>query len=160
MKKMMCGLQYIQIIYNIKVKELIYREGCESMRKPKAENKYNLKFSDINKLKIADRSQIKEPLFWRNNIIDTWCISESTVKNSRDREFGVYNDYWIGIYDENAKAYKNKIRVACNAFGGMASYQFKNFFDYKEIENELDLEIQEKLISKVNELIDKGILSL
>lgn len=33
------------------------------MRKPKVENKYNLKPSDINKLIVKDRSKIKEPLF-------------------------------------------------------------------------------------------------
>lgn len=40
------------------------------MRKPKVENKYNLKPSDINKLIVKDRSKIKEPLFWRNNVIN------------------------------------------------------------------------------------------
>lgn len=47
------------------------------MRKPKVENKYNLKPSDINKLIVNDRSKIKEPLFWRNDVINAWCISKS-----------------------------------------------------------------------------------
>lgn len=40
----------------------------------------------------------------------------------------------------------------------MATYKFEQFFNYKEIEAELDLEIQEKLLAKINELIDSGIL--
>jgi hypothetical protein len=42
----------------------------------------------------------------------------------------------------------------------MCNYKFKNFFDYNEIENELDLEIQEKLLTKINYLIDEKILIL
>lgn len=33
------------------------------MRNPKVKNKYNLTFSDIKKLKIKDRSKLREPLF-------------------------------------------------------------------------------------------------
>lgn len=40
----------------------------------------------------------------------------------------------------------------------MCNYKFNNFFDYREIEHEQDLEIQEKLLEKINYLIDKGIL--
>src|SRR5690606_24824615 len=125
------------------------------MRKPKVKNKYKLKFSDISKLKVNDRSKISEPLFWRNNTINAWCITENTIKHWKDREYGTYNDYWIGIYDEDAKAYKGKIRASCSSYGGMCDYKFRKFFDPLEIENEMDLEIQEKLLRKVNELIDK-----
>ena len=44
------------------------------MRKPKVDNKYNLTMAKIRKLKIADRSQIGKPLFWRNDVIGAWCI--------------------------------------------------------------------------------------
>jgi len=127
------------------------------MRKPKIENKYNLSFSDVKKLKIGDRSKVCEPLFWRNDVVNAWCISETTVKNSNDSRYGTYNDYWIGIYDEDSKR-KRKFEVYCSASGGMLHYNFKKFFDYKEIENEIDLEIQEKLLKKINELIEQGIL--
>lgn len=129
------------------------------MRKPTVKNKYKLTFQDIKKLKIKDRSKLKEPLFWRNNVVSAWCISESTAKNSKDQRYGTYNDYWIGIFDEDAKR-KKKLEVTCSAYGGMATYKFKKFFDYSEIENEMDLEIQEKLLAKVNLLIDEGILEI
>lgn len=127
------------------------------MRKPKVKNKYNLTFSDIKKLKVGDRTKVCEPLFWRNNVINAWCISETTIKSPNDSRYGTYNDYFIGIYDENSER-KSKLKVYCNAYGGMATYNFKKFFDYKEIENEMDLEIQEKLLNKINNLIEQGIL--
>lgn len=129
------------------------------MRKPRVKNKYKLTFSDIKKLKIKDRSKLQEPLFWRNQVISAWCISETTAKNSKDSIYGTYNDYWIGIFDEESKR-KKKIDVTCDAYGGMATYKFKKFFDYSEIENEIDLEIQEKLLAKINFLIDEGILEI
>ena len=130
------------------------------MRKPTVRNKYNLKFSDIAKLTIADRSKITPPAFWRNDVVQAWCVSENTIKEPLDSRYGTYNDYWIGIYDENAKAYKGKIRVTCSAYGGMCAYKFKNFFDPREMEHEMDLEIQEKLLAKVNDLIDSNILKI
>lgn len=42
------------------------------MRQPTVENKYNLTMAKIRKLKIADRSQIGKPLFWRNDVIGAW----------------------------------------------------------------------------------------
>ncbi|MBD5589235.1 hypothetical protein [Clostridium botulinum] len=129
------------------------------MRKPKVKNKYNLKFSDIKKLKINNRSKICEPLFWRNNMIEAWCISENTMKNNLDIVFGTYNVYWLGIHDEDSKK-KQKIEICCTAYGGMVNYNFEEFFNYREIENEDDLEIQEKLLKKINQLIDKKILVL
>lgn len=129
------------------------------MRKPTVKNKYNIKFSDISKLEITDRTQLCEPLFWRNSVIKAWCISESTVKNNNDSRYGTYNDYWIGIYDEDSTL-KRKLKVFCSAYGGMTNYKFTEFFDYEEIEHEYDLEIQEKLLSKINELIDKKILRI
>lgn len=127
------------------------------MRTPKVDNKYNLTFSDIRKLEIGDRTKIKEPLFWRNNVIHAWCISETTIKTPEDSLYGTYNEYWIEIYDDESKV-KRKLKVYCSSFGGMCSYKFSKFFDAKEIENELDLEIQEKLLLKINQLIDEGIL--
>lgn len=126
------------------------------MRKPKVKNKYNLTYADLNRLKVLNRDKICEPLFWRNNVIDAWCI----VKETADCSFGNKSSFWLGIYDEDAKAYKGKIRVCFDSYDGMCSYKFKKFFDYQEIENELDLEIQEIFISTINYLLDEKILGL
>ena len=48
----------------------------------------------------------------------------------------------------------------CSAYGGMCGYNFKTFFNPKEIECEIDLEIQEKLLSRINWLIDEGIIEI
>lgn len=130
------------------------------MRKPKIKNKYKLEVKDLKRLKIIDREKLCEPLFWRNNVIDAWCLSATTIKNSKDSEFGTYDEFWIGVYDENAKSYAGKIRINFSSYGGMCSYKFKKFFDYSEIENEMDLEIQEKFIETINKLLDEKIFIL
>jgi len=122
-------------------------------------NKYNLKPSDINKLVILDRSQIKEPMFWRNNVIQAYCILKE-FGSPADFKFGTENSVWIGVYDEDAKAYKNKVRYECTSYGGMCGYKFKTFFNEKEIDNDRDLQSQIFLLETVNMLLDKGILGL
>ena len=129
------------------------------MRKPKVRNKYNLTPKSITKLKV-NRAKLSEKPFWRNNVIDAWCLTGSTAKNSKDSEYGTYNSFWLGVYDEDAKAYAGKIRVTFDSYGGMCSYNFKKFFDYKDIENEMDLEIQEKFIEVMNQLIDEGVFEI
>ena len=80
------------------------------MRSPKVKNKYNLTMKKINKLKVGDESKIKEPLFWRNNVINAWCINR-IIGTDDDVKYGTDNDIWIGIYD---KPYHNrKIGVHC-----------------------------------------------
>lgn len=129
------------------------------MRKSTVENKYNLTITKIRKLHIADRSKICRPMFWRNDVINAWCISDS-AGTKKDHEFCTDNGYWIGIYDEDAKAYAGRFRFNFSTYGGMCGYKFEKFFQKKDIENENDLLIQEKFLSKINELIDIGILSL
>lgn len=130
------------------------------MRKPKVKNKYNLTVQDLKRLRVGNRDKICAPLFWRNNAISGWCISGTTIKNRKDDEFGTYDEFWIGVYDEDAKSYAGKIRVTFSAYGGMCHYNFKKFFDYSEIEHEMDLEIQEKFIETINKLLDEQILVL
>ena len=130
------------------------------MRKPKVENKYNLKPKDIQKAVILDYDKLHKSPFLRNDVVQAWCLSETTIKNREDDEYGCYNEYWIGFYDKDAKSYAGKIRLSCSAYGGMCSYNFKKFFDPKEIDCEIDLEIQEKLLERINWLIDEGIVEI
>lgn len=127
------------------------------MRKPKVENKYNLKPSDINKLVVNDRSKIKEPLFWRNDVINAWCISKS-IGTDADRKYCTDNSVWIGIYDK--PYYCHEVHCYCTCWGGMGRYNFNEFFNYREIETEKDLETQEILLQYINRLLDKGILAI
>lgn len=130
------------------------------MRKPRIKNKYNLVPKDITKAIILDYDRLHQKPFWRNDVVSAWCLSGNTARCSEDHEFGTYNEYWIGFYDKNAKSYAGKIRLSCSSYGGMCSYNFKKFFDYSEIEHEIDLEVQEKLLEVINWLIDERIIKI
>lgn len=129
------------------------------MRKPRVKNKYNLTIPQIRKLVIKDRSQVCFPLFWRNDVISAWCIS-GHAGSKADERFSTDNEYWIGIYDEDSKAYKGKFRFEFSTYGGMCGYRFEKFFQPADIECENDLLIQERFLEKINELLDKGILEV
>lgn len=127
------------------------------MREPKIPNKYNLTPAKVRKLKY-DRSRIGEPTFWRNDVIDAWCITRNTARNSKDIEFGTYDSFWLGIYDDDAKAYAGKVRHWFDSYGGMCDYNFTKFYDFSQIVDLMDLEIQEKALEVLNQLIDDGVL--
>lgn len=133
-----------------------FRNGCK-MIKPKVKNKYNLTIAQCKKLKVENRDKIASPLFWRNNVINAWCISEN-VGSKTDRRYCTDNSYWIGIYDNDAKEYCGKFRFDFSTYGGMCGYSFNEFFKEKDIENEQDLRLQEAFLSKINFLLDEGIL--
>jgi len=130
------------------------------MRKPKVDNKYNLKPKDIQNATVINNDRIKQSPFWRNDVVGAWCLSETTIKSSADDMYCSYDEYWIGFYDEKCKSYAGKIRLTCSSYGGMCGYNFKEFFNPKEIENEFDLEIQEKLLARLNWLIDENIVEI
>lgn len=127
------------------------------MRKPKVKNKYNIKPKDIEKAVILKPKRLCQKPFWRNNIVQAWCLSGGAGKGY----YGEWmNSYWIGFYDKNAKSYAGKIRLSCSAMEDMCNYNFKTFFNPNEIENEIDLELQEKLLERINWLIDEGIIAI
>ena len=127
------------------------------MRKPKVPNKYNLTPAMIPKLKY-DRSKIGEPMFWRNKAIDAWCITRNTAKDGRDHTYGTYDGFWLGVYDDDAKSYAGKLGYYFDSYGGICHYKFTKFYDFSQIEYEMDLEIQEKALEVLNQLIDDGVL--
>lgn len=126
------------------------------MRKPKVPNKYNLKPSDIRKMVVIDRNRLQENPFWRNDVIHAWCLTDGAGKGLYDS----MNDYWIGFYDENAPAYAGKTRFSVSTYEEMCSYKFNTFYRPSDIENLADLEIQEKLLDRMNWLLDEGIVEI
>ena len=66
---------------------------------PKVENRYNLTYSDVQKLKIGNQELIKEPLFPWNEQISAWCTSGISDISWRDDTF------WIRIYSEDSSEY-------------------------------------------------------
>ena len=54
------------------------------MRKPKIENKYNIRPEDLNRAEVIDRDRITRTPFWRNDLIKAWCLSGTTAKNASE----------------------------------------------------------------------------
>lgn len=129
------------------------------MRAPCVANKYNLTPKSVSQLKVNPQ-KLKEPYFWRNNQIGAWCISGNTAKSSSDHEFGTYNAFWLGVYDKNSPSEPDNIQLKFFVYGDICQYIFDSFYNFFQIEHEIDLEIQEMFLAKINELIDKGVFSI
>ena len=115
-------------------------------------NKYDLTISKIKDLKVGNREKVKEPLFWRNNGIEAWCIYYAIGPEMCNESF------WIGIYDETAKKKACLFEFMFTTYGGMCGYVFDEFYREEDIENDMDLQIQSKFLEKINDLIDNGVL--
>lgn len=131
----------------------------EIPKKYKNLNKYDLTPKLVRRL-VPNRTKITEKPFWRNDVISAWCISGSTAKSSEDEIYGAYDEYWLGIYDTDAKAYAGKVRFDFACWGGMGSYNVTSFLNPKEIQNNDDLMVQVNFLTVVNNLIENGTLSL
>lgn len=130
-----------------------------TMREPAVPNIYGLTVPLIQHLRV-DRSKITGKPFWRNDVISAWCLSGSTAQCAADEEYGTTNEYWLGVYDEDAKAYAGKIRVHFSAYGGMCEYLFREFYNPYDIENEMDLRVQEQFLQVMNDLIERGVFMM
>ena len=62
----------------------------KSIRKPKVENKYNLKPKDIEKAVVLDYDRLHQTPFWRNDVVQAWCLTDGSGE-------GFYGDWWILI---------------------------------------------------------------
>lgn len=122
------------------------------MRKPTVENKYNLTFEDVKTLKVSSRHKMEYPILWRSNVIKAWCASGTTNASPKDKECGMYGEYLLTIFDND------KIDLKCVSYKRMSEYKFNVFFCPDDIEDEIDMELQEKLLERLNFLIDEGIL--
>ena len=98
---------------------------------------------------------------FRNDLIEAWCFNGATSDRMAE------NQFWIGIYDEKSTKHPHRWNVSGNfdfhltAYMEMCHYQFTSFFNPDEINgNHFDLEIQEKFLATLNELLDLGILVL
>ena len=124
-------------------------------RTTKIKNKYNLKPKDIQHAIVLNKEALHDKPFWYNNIVKAWCLSGGAGEGL----YGGYEyEYWIGFYDDNAPAYKNKIRLQCSSYEGMCNYTFKKFFDLDEIKNKYELQLQQELLKVINWLIDSKII--
>ena len=122
-------------------------------------NKYGLTPKTIKNL-IPNKDKIQEKPFWRNNVISAWCLSDNTIHHAENIVYSTYDEYWLGVYDEDANSYASKVRFYLYSYGGMCKYNPSEFLKSDEIENKDDLEIQVKFLKCINQLIDDGTFSL
>ena len=123
------------------------------MRDPKVANKYNLKPRDIQRAVILDHDRLTQPPFWRNDIVKAWCLSGGAGHGL----YGYVDSYWIGFYDDEVEM---GVGLNCTSYEDMCGYSFEQFYNPEEMENEIDLELQEKLLERINWLIDEGIIMI
>ena len=129
-------------------------------RKVKVENKYNIKPSDIEKIVVLDKERLRHKPFWNNNVVNAYCLSGSSG-TSKDEEFMTNDEYWIGFYyDAFTKDFNGKISFKCYSWGGICVYNFKSFYDFKEIEFEVDLQIQEMILRVLNQMFDDKVFGI
>lgn len=122
---------------------------------PKVENKYNITILDIEKAKVNDLEKIKQKPFWRNNLINGWCLSGDIIPYPLDKD-GTYDlHWWIGIYEKDLS-----IKIHCTCYGGLCNYKFNEFYKKKQIKDKYDLQLQEQLLEKINWLLDEKIIKL
>ena len=117
-------------------------------------NKYNLTPRGIKNLKILDWERLKKKT-WHNNAMlsgNWWCHLEGSNLNGK---YDDEDEFWIGFNETN-----NKIDCHFTSYGGMCHYRFNEFYKACDIENKYDMNVQVNAIRWLNEMIDKGILSI
>lgn len=113
---------------------------------PRVENKYNLDFKDLKKLKLKDRTLIREPLFWRNENNDLWCYSKPIANGE--------TEFWIRIKDNG------KVAIHCAANQNLYEYKFTKFFKLSEMNSIYELMLQEELLATINAFIEEGVFEI
>lgn len=117
-------------------------------------NKYNLTVKSIKKLKILDWDRLKKKT-WHNKAMLTgnwWCHLEGcNLLGDYDDE----DEFWIGFNEDN-----DKIDCQFSSNGGMFGYEFEKFYNFNDIENKYDMNVQANTIKWLNQMIDDGILGV
>ena len=119
-------------------------------------NKYNLKVKDIKRLKILDWARLKSETFYNQAMLSgTWWCKLIGCQDPNSGKYDDENEFWFGVNEQN-----NKIDYHFSSFGGMCGYEFKKFYDMKDISNKYDMNVQVNTIRWLNEMIDEGILGM
>lgn len=126
------------------------------MRLPTINNKYNLTPKDVERIVLLDSDIIKKQSnAYYNPTIKAWYVVDNTAKSVRDYDFNTYLEGCLKIYDDiNKKPTLDFYRR------GAYKLKFNNFFDLDEIKTESQLEIQERIMALINELLDQKIIGL
>lgn len=119
-------------------------------------NKYNLRPTDITKLKVLDWDKIKK-ICWHNKAMkstgDWWCHLEGC--NKSNSKYDDFDEFWIGFDEKN-----NRVKYHFTSYEGMCSYNFTAFYSMKSIENKYDMQVQVNAMRFLNRLLDEKIVEL
>ena len=134
----------------------MFNNRIDSRLMEKYPNKYNLTPKNIKKLKILDWDRLMEKTWYNAAMLsgNWWCHLNGSGDSGAER-YGDDTEFWIGFNRDN-----DKINCHFSSWGGMCGYDFKEFYDFKSIENDLDYMCQINAIQWLNMMIDEGILGL
>lgn len=127
------------------------------MRKPKVKNKYNIKPHDIERAIILNPDKLHERPFWRHHVGKAWCLSGGVKLVAPPPNY-----YTILFYDSDAPKFAGQIRLTIDvwSYKSWCDVVPQEFYNPSDIEDEKYLRLQEKLLSRLNWLIDQNIVSI
>lgn len=120
-------------------------------------NKYNLTPAKLHKLIVKDWVGLKKNTWHNEAMKDTgswWCHLEGSQEPDNTK-YCDDDEFWIGFNEVD-----NTIKFWFSSYEGMCGYEFKKFYDFEEIENKFDLNVQVNAIRWLNKMIDEKILGL
>ena len=120
-------------------------------------NKYNLTPAKLHKLVVKDWVRLKKNTWHNEAMKDTgswWCHLEGSQEPDNTK-YCDDDEFWIGFNEVD-----NTIKFWFSSYEGMCGYEFKKFYDFEEIENKFDLNVQVNAIRWLNKMIDEKILGL
>lgn len=120
-------------------------------------NKYNLTPAKLRKLVVKDWVRLKKNTWHNEAMKDTgswWCHLEGSQEPDNTK-YCDDDEFWIGFNEVD-----NTIMFWFSSYEGMCGYEFKKFYDFEEIENKFDLNVQVNAIRWLNKMIDEKILGL
>lgn len=118
-------------------------------RNPSVPNKYKLTPEKIRHLKVLDVAAThRKPFHMNPNYPEEPAVCGGIWEEG-------YEDAWwyLRVNDEGVVAFTVTVMELCK-------YEFEEFYNFDEIDNEIDLRIQEMILERLNQLIDDGVLGL
>lgn len=116
-------------------------------------NRYNITPESIKRLRVLNWDKLKQ-IMWFNKATTPhrWCRLIGCQKDGE--KYDDWDEFWIGI------AENGNIDYHFTCYEGMCSYNFKEFYDLKDIEDKYDMQIQVNVIKWLNEMVDEEIIGV
>lgn len=118
-------------------------------------NKYNLRVSDIENLRVLDWSKLAVTVMRMPNSESYMPFYHHAEGCNLEGDYCYDDEFWI-MFD----AGMNTINYRFTKDRGMTSYVFDEFYDPKTIDRVQDFGVQVNALRFLTDLIDEGILGL